>query len=229
MTEAKGPSILIVDDDPTIRPALTSILKARGYVVDAEVTGEAAVESVEREGPDLVILDIGLPGMSGLEACRLIRLISDVPILMLTVREDEADKIEALDLGADDYLTKPFGAGELLARVRALLRRRGAHETPLAVQVGDLDVDLAGGRLTRAGMEVHLTKTEWAILAHLAEHQGRIVQTQTLIRLVWGSDAYVGRDLLRVHMSNLRHKIEPDPSLPTYVLTEPGVGYRLSA
>lgn len=227
MRTAQAPLILLVDDDPSLRRAVGSVLKSGGFRVAYAETGEQAIDMVASEHPDLVALDLGLPGISGFETCRVLSSMSDVPILVLSVHDTEQDKIDALDLGADDYVTKPFSAGELLARIRALLRRSGSPSPVREVVVGDVTIDLHSQRVTREGEEIQLTRTEWLILRHLAENAGRIVPSRALIRAVWGPDADIDRQVLRVHVSNLRRKLEPDAPLPRHLVTEPGVGYRL--
>lgn len=192
------------------------------------VDGEEALSLAETFRPDVVVLDLNLPGIDGFEVCRRIRTWSSVPIIVLSVREDEGDKVEALDLGADDYLTKPFGIDELLARLRALLRRAEDKEarTPPRYVVDRLEIDLGQRRIVRDGNDVRLTKTEWALLDAFASHPGKLLTHGWLLRHVWG-DGYVGDvDVLRVFVSQLRKKLEADATRPALVVTEPGVGYR---
>jgi two-component system KDP operon response regulator KdpE len=185
---------------------------------------------VEAEGfmPNLIVLDLNMPVMGGLEVCRRVRSWSDVPILILSVREEEADKVTALDLGADDYLTKPFGIDEFLARVRALLRRSVPPEGHPGAwfEAGDVSIDLTERSVTRSGEPVHLTRTEWALLETLAHHPGKLLTQRWLLESVWGAGYSDDVDVLRVFVSQLRKKVEPDPSHPTTIVTEPGVGYR---
>jgi len=219
--------VLVVDDEPQIRTALRSVLTARGYVVELAESGEQAVEMTAEHTPDVVILDLSLPGMSGLATCARLREWYHGPILILSVRSGEDDKIAALDLGADDYLTKPFSTGELLARVRALLRRTAGHDTSVQeIVAGDLVIDLATRTVTVAGEPVKLTRIEFDILALLARNANRVVTSNMLLESVWGPE-YVGdNQTLRVHISHLRRKIEAPGDVPRYILTEPGVGFR---
>jgi two-component system KDP operon response regulator KdpE len=203
-------------------------LVARGYVVEVAVDGEEALDLAESFAPDVVVLDLNLPGIDGFEVCRRLRMWTSTPIIVLSVREDESDKVQALDLGADDYLTKPFGIDELLARVRALLRRaedRGSQGTPHFESDG-LEVDLAQRRVTRDGRGVRLTKTEWGLLEAFAAHPGKLLTHSWLLRTVWGEGYTEDVDVLRVFVSQLRKKIELDPARPAIIVTEPGVGYR---
>lgn len=220
--------VLVVDDDEQIQGALRSVLSSHGYLVTSALTGESALEQFEKRQPDLMLVDIGLPGMSGLELCRAVRQRSEVPVVMLTVRDEEQDKVLALDMGADDYVTKPARAEEFLARIRAVLRRSGKAERSRFVRTGDLEIDLDEERVTLAGEEIRLTRTEWAILAQLAANRGRVVPMHVITRHVWGPDAKTDPQLMRVHVSNLRRKLEPYPAVPRYVMTEPGVGFRLA-
>jgi len=177
----------------------------------------------------MVILDLSMPGMGGLDACKELRAWYAGPILVLSVRSGDADKISALDLGADDYLTKPFSAGELLARVRALLRRAsGVPASPPVISAGEIEIDIAQRRVTRAGEELDLTRTEFDILAYLAQNADRVVTSKMILEHVWGPEYGEDTQTLRVHISHLRRKIEPHPSVPRYILTEPGVGFRFA-
>ena len=219
--------ILVVDDEVQILRALRRALDARGYEVVTAADGEEALEEVERSMPDLVVLDLNLPGISGFEVCRRLRGWSQVPILILSVREDEAGKVRALDLGADDYLTKPFGVEELLARVRALLRRtRPEGSAPPRFSIDGIVIDLADRRVSRDGTDVHLTKTEWTLLETLAEHPGKLLTHRWLLERVWGLGYEEDIEVLRVFVSQLRRKIEPDASHPRLILTDTGIGYR---
>ncbi len=223
----RSAKILVVDDDPQIRRALTSILSTRRYQVVAAASGEEALDVAIEGTPELVILDLAMPGMSGLDVCRELRTWCTAPILVLSVRGSDTDKIAALDLGADDYLTKPFSAGELLARIRALLRRaRGQPALPPVIITGDLEIDIAKRRVKRAGREIELTRIEFDILAYLAHNADRVVTSRMILEQVWGPGYGGDTQTLRVHISHLRRKVEPDPSLPRYILTEPGVGFR---
>jgi two-component system KDP operon response regulator KdpE len=220
--------VLLVDDEEQIRRAVGRALTARDYVVEMAANGEQAVRTARTFDPDLVVLDLNLPGMDGLSVARQLRTWSQVPILVLSVREDEADKVAALDLGADDYLTKPFGTDELIARVRALLRRAGGQNStqPVRFHQDDLQIDLGDHRVVRSGEEVRLTKTEWSLLEELSRHPGKLLTHTWLLERVWGRGYAGDVDVLRVFVSQLRHKIERDPGRPKIVMTEPGIGYR---
>jgi two-component system KDP operon response regulator KdpE len=219
--------ILVIDDEEQIRRALRSVLQARHYTVDVAATGEEGLEAAVDRTPDLIVLDLTLPGMSGLQAAEQLRAWYEGPILVLSVRDGDADKIAALDLGADDYLTKPFSAGELLARIRAHLRRTSGVEASVReIRSGDLVIDLAKRIVTVAGKPVRLTRTEFDVLALLARNADRVVTSRMLLEQVWGPDYVSDTQTLRVHVSHLRQKIEPSGGVPRYVLTEPGVGFR---
>ena len=221
--------VLVIDDEEEIRRALKSVLTVRKFDVTLAVDGSTGLDAAIDCSPDLVILDLSLPDMDGLEVCRELRNWLKAPILVLSVRGDDADKIAALDLGADDYLTKPFSAGELLARIRALLRRAG-HGEPASpvIEAGDIRIDVSTRTVAVRGQEVVLTRTEFDILHFLAEHADTIVTSRMLLQTVWGP-WYVGdTQTLRAHISHLRKKIEADPALPKHIITEPGVGFRLS-
>jgi two-component system KDP operon response regulator KdpE len=221
--------ILAIDDEEQIRRALKSILGARHYEVILASGGEEGLDLAIDHSPDLVILDLSMPDMSGLEVCKELREWYTGPILVLSVRSGDADKIAALDLGADDYLTKPFSAGELLARIRALLRRAsGQAAQPPTITAGEIEIDLARRLVTRAGEEIDLTKTEFEILACLARNADCVVTSKMILEHVWGPEYAEDTQTLRVHISHLRKKIEPHPSVPRYILTEPGVGFRFS-
>lgn len=229
-----GARILVVDDEPAILRAVKTLLTRRGYGVTIAATGEEALERAVEVDPQLVILDLSLPSMSGFEVCRRIREWSRAPILVLSVRDEEADKITALDFGADDYLTKPFLAGELLARVRALLRRASdvvSNPLPSVIRTGQLSVDLIERRVVFAERTLKLTRTEFSILGELASSLGGVVTTRALLKGVWGADATESDQIhaLRVHVSHLRSKIEPEQGRNAYIITEPGVGYRLAS
>jgi len=224
----KADRILVVDDEPEIRRAVGRALAARGFEVQTAENGEGALSIVEQFGPDLVILDLNMPRVDGMSVIRRVRSWSRVPILILSVREDESDKVEALELGADDYLTKPFGTNELLARVRALLRRATPDEEARAPRfvVDGVEIDVGLLRVQRDGQDVHLTKTEWALLEVLSRHPGRLLTQRWLLENVWGAGYNDDPNVLRVFVSQLRKKIEPDPTRPQIVMTDPGVGYR---
>lgn len=219
--------ILIVDDEEAIRRYLRTILRGYGYAVSEAAAGLETLERVAAEHPDVIILDLGLPDIDGCEVIRRLREWSVTPIIVLSVRDQELDKITALDSGANDYLTKPFSAGELLARLRVALRPVSLPvvEAP-RLAVGDLAIDFVERSVTMAGKQVHLTPREYDLLRLLARNAGRVMTHQRLLREVWG-EMYEGEThLLRVNISNLRRKIEPDPSRPAYIVTEPAVGYR---
>jgi two-component system, OmpR family, KDP operon response regulator KdpE len=219
-------NILVVDDEPQIRRVLRSTLSFRGYVITEAVSGEEALESARKAKPDLILMDVNLPGMSGIEACREIRSWSDVPIIILTVRNAERDKVIALDAGADDYVTKPFGIEELLARVRASLRRHTAADALPPFQSKDFCVDFEERRVTVAGQPIHLAPKEFEVLKQLIAQQGKPVTHRRLLQAVWGPEYGEETENLRVVINQLRKKIEKDPSQPKYILTEPWVGYR---
>ncbi|MEA2533770.1 MAG: two-component system, OmpR family, operon response regulator KdpE [Actinomycetota bacterium] len=224
----KKGKVLVVDDEEAIRKAVRRALSSRGFAVEVAADGEEAIGAARTFDPDLVILDLNLPELDGLAVCRHLRAWSAVPILVLSVREDEADKVAALDLGADDYLTKPFGVDELMARVRALLRRTGGQGTPgpFRFNDGDLSIDLSRHTIARGGAEIHLTKTEWSLVEALAQHPGKLLTHGWLLDRVWGNGYEGDVDVLRVFVSQLRRKIEEDPRRPRIVVTDPGIGYR---
>jgi len=227
MTEIKT-RILVVDGEPETRRLLSTELSAQGYAVFEAATGEDALQSVPSVRPDLVILDLGLPGINGIEVARSIREWSQTPIIMLSVREDESEKIASLDAGADDYVTKPFSVAELLARMRAALRRALGPESTPVFTAGDLVVDVLAHQVRVAGQKVQLTPTEYDLLKAMIAHPGRVLTHEQLTRAVWAGLTYDDElHLLRVNISNLRHKLEPNPTSPRYIVTEPGVGYRL--
>lgn len=217
--------ILLVDDEEALLRTLSMNLRARGYDVTTAGDGETALAELRAQVTDAVILDLGLPGVSGVEVLRELRDWSSVPVIVLSARHGSNDKVEALDVGADDYVTKPFGIDELLARLRAAVRRAGASEPP-TVDAGDLRIDLQDRRVLRAGTEVRLTPTEWGLLAALVTRPGRLVPQRQLLQEVWGPVYETETNYLRVHMANLRRKLETDPSRPRHLLTEPGMGYR---
>ena len=224
------PRILIVDDEPQITRALRTGLKSHGYDVRSAADGISALETFGDWSPHLVVTDLAMPNMDGLELCRRLRLISQVPIIVLSVRGEEKTKVEALDAGADDYITKPFGINELLARVRATLRRAtmterdGAAQTVL--EVGDFRIDLEARTVTAGEREIHLTPKEYDLLVYFVQHAGKVLTHRTLLAAVWGGNYVEQAEYLRVFVGQLRKKIEPDPATPRYILTEPWVGYR---
>ena len=220
--------ILVVDDEPQIRRALAINLRARDYDVYLAQSGEEALTLAARTHPDLVILDLGLPGIDGNDVIRGLRGWTDVPIIVLSVREREADKVEALDAGADDYVTKPFGMDELLARLRAAVRRATPADDPAVVETDAFTVDLAQKRVIRDGSEVRLTPTEWEIVEVLVRNPGRLVSQRQLLQTVWGPQYERETNYLRVYLAQIRRKLEPDWSRPRYFLTEPRMGYRFN-
>lgn len=225
-----GASILVVDDEREIVRALRRNLSAHGYTVLTANSGEEAIEAVRRHRPDLLLLDLLLPGMSGLELCRRVRKESSVPIIVLSVKNAERDKVEALDLGADDYIQKPFGMGEMLARIRVALRRsiqppRGAEPR---FELGPLSVDFARRRVLVGEQEVSLTPTEYDLLKAFITHRGKILTRQMLLSEVWGAEAHARTHSLHVYVALLRQKIEPLPERPRFIVTIPGVGYRFA-
>jgi two-component system KDP operon response regulator KdpE len=228
MKEEKG-RVLVVDDERAIRRYLRTALEAQGYTVYEAVNGMEALGSAAGVRPDLIILDLGLPDLDGVEVTRRIREWTQVPIIILSVRDQEQDKIEALDVGADDYLTKPFSTGELMARMRVAARRALHVQDEPSLQVDQLLVDLSHRRVTLAGVEISLTPTEYDLLRLLVQNRGKVLTHRQILRQVWGPTYESESHLLRVNISNLRRKIEPDMARPSYILTEPGVGYRLRA
>jgi two-component system KDP operon response regulator KdpE len=221
--------ILVVDDEPNILGTVTPLLRSRAYEVSSAMSGRAALDAVEREKPDLIVLDLGLPDIDGVEVCRRIRETQSLPIVVLSARGAEGDKVRALDAGADDYVTKPFGADELLARIRAALRRADAPSPPSEPIVrGNLVIDRERFRVLRDGDEVRLTPKEFELLTFLAQHPGRVLTHRAILRAIWGPNAVDQPEHLRVLVGALRRKIEPNPSAPRYILTEPWVGYRFA-
>ena len=218
--------ILVVDDEPQIVRALATNLKVRGYEVETAATGEEAVELAAKARPDLLIVDLGLPGISGIEVIEAVRAWSSVPIVVLSVRDAER-KVEALDAGADDYVTKPFGIEELLARVRAATRRAAPAVDEPAVIAADFVVDFAARQVRNQSGEVRLTPTEWHIMENLARHHDKLVTQKELLQQVWGAGYGTETNYLRVYMAQLRRKLEPEPARPRTLITEPGIGYRL--
>ncbi len=224
-----GQRVLVVDDEQAIRRYLHASLNAHGYVVSEATTGQEAIVQAAADHPDLIILDLGLPDLDGLEVTRRLREWSQIPILILSVREQENDKIAALDAGADDYLTKPFSTGELMARMRAAVRRQSHNGGEAVYTIDQLTVDLSRRLVTLGGQEVSLTPTEYDILRVLVINAGKVLTHQQLLHQIWGGGYEDEMHLLRVNISNLRRKIEPDPARPHYIVTEPGVGYRIRA
>jgi two-component system KDP operon response regulator KdpE len=222
--------ILLVDDEPAIQRAMAPLLRSRGYAVTLATTGREAIDTFERERPDLVILDLGLPDMDGREVCRYIRQRAETPILVLSARGSEKDKVAALDEGGDDYITKPFGTEELLARVRAALRRSLSQDAPLhgTLTHGDLTIDFDRRRVSREEVEVRLTPKEFELLTLLVSHAGRVLTHRSILKTIWGAHTADQPEHLRVLVGQLRKKIEPDPARPRYVITEPWVGYRFA-
>jgi len=219
-------SVLCVDDEPQLLRTLSANLTARHYDVTLAGTGELALRAAADHRPDVVLLDLGLPGISGLEVIRALRRWTTVPIIVLSARDTELDKIAALDAGADDYLSKPFGMGELHARLRAVLRRQTADEEQPVIEAGPLRFDLAAHRVWRDDVEVKLTPIEWRLVESLVRRRGRLVIADTLLTEVWGPQFADETSYLRVHMAHIRRKLEPMPGRPRYFHTEPGLGYR---
>jgi two-component system, OmpR family, KDP operon response regulator KdpE len=224
-----GANILVVDDEPQIRRVMRSTLTAQGYTIMEAKTGEEAVESMRKERPDLVLLDVNMPGMGGIEACKEIRRSSEAPIIMLTVRNAERDKVLALDAGADDYVVKPFGIEELLARIRSALRRYSPGDVLPPFMSKDVAVDFESRQVTIRGKSVHLTPKEFDVLKHLIANQGKPLTHRRLLQAVWGPDYGEETENLRVVINQLRKKIEVDPAKPKFILTEPWIGYRFQA
>jgi two-component system KDP operon response regulator KdpE len=226
-----GARILAVDDEVEILRALQRSLSAHGYEVFTAASGEEALEGIVRHRPDLMLLDLGLPGMSGLEVCKRVRATSDLPIIVVSVKDTEQDKVRALDLGADDYVSKPFGMNEVLARVRVALRHSAQVRAGIepVFSAGPLKVDFAQRQVTLNDQEVKLTPTEYDLLKVLIKHSGKIMTRQMLLSQVWGTGYGTESHYLHVYVGQLRRKIEPDPSHPRFILTIPGVGYRFSS
>jgi two-component system KDP operon response regulator KdpE len=226
----QGASILVVDDEREIVRALRRALSANGYTVRSASSGEEALEVFARQRPDLLLLDLLLPGMSGLEVCRRVRSVSNIPIIVLSVKGAERDKVEALDLGADDYVAKPFGIAEVLARVRVALRRtvQPSSGAEPRFQKGPLSVDFAQRRVLLEGREVRLTPTEYDLLKAFISHRGKILTRQMLLQAIWGDTVHARTHSLHVYVAQLRQKIELAPERPQFILTIPGVGYRFN-
>jgi two-component system KDP operon response regulator KdpE len=222
-------SILVVDDEPAIVRTLSINLRARDYEVIVARDGRTALDACREERPDVVILDLGLPDLSGVDVLRQLRAWSQVPVIVLSARHGSDDKVEALDEGADDYVTKPFGMDELLARVRAAVRRSGGADVDPVVETSAFRIDFAAKQAWRDGDEVHLTPTEWGLIEALVRRPGRLVSQRQLLHDVWGPSYDRETHYLRVYMAQLRRKLEPDPSRPRSLITEPGMGYRLRA
>jgi two-component system KDP operon response regulator KdpE len=219
-------TVLVVDDDPGLVRALSINLRARGYEVHAAATGAGALALAAAHPPQAVVLDLGLPDLDGIEVIQGLRGWTAVPILVLSAREQQREKVAALDAGADDYVVKPFGMDELLARLRAAIRRGAAEPAPPTVVTADFTVDLAAGRVTRDGTDVKLTPTEWHLLEVLARNPGRVVDHARLLTEVWGPGYAEQTNYLRVYLATLRRKLEPDAANPRHLITEPGRGYR---
>ncbi len=227
--EMNQSKILIVDDEKAIQRFLRNALSGGEFALHEAETGQEALAAAAQLRPDLIILDLGLPDMDGLEVIHRLREWTKIPVIVLTVRERESDKISALDAGADDYLTKPFGIGELLARMRAALRRSVQEASEPAYKIEGLEVDLARRRVLVGGREIQLTPTEYDVLKLLVMHAGKVLTHRHMLSQIWGPTYLEQPHILRVTISNLRHKLEPEPERPRYILTEPGVGYRLKA
>jgi two-component system KDP operon response regulator KdpE len=227
-TNTDSSRVLVVDDEPQITRVLRTVLTSQGYQVRTAGEGESALASFGEWKPELVITDLYMPHMDGIELCRRIRAFSTVPILVLSVKGEELTKVEALDAGADDYVTKPFGTDELLARVRAMLRRANASEEQSTIDAGAFRIDLASRRIMAHGHEVRLTPKEFDLFVYLARHPNRVISHRTLLEAVWGEASQEQPEYLRVFMGQLRKKLEPDPSTPRYLVTEPWVGYRFN-
>lgn len=226
MTE--GARILVVDDERQIRRMLSTLLGAHGFSISEAASGQAGLAAAVETHPDIILLDLGLPDMDGVEVTRRLREWTQVPIIILSVRESEREKIAALDAGADDYLTKPFGVGELLARIRVSLRRFAQASVEPVFEMESLRMDFARRLVWVEGKEVSLTPTEYDLLRVLAQHGGKVLTHRQILRLVWGEGYETDSHLLRVNISNLRRKIEKDPTQPRLLLTEAGIGYRLN-
>jgi two-component system, OmpR family, KDP operon response regulator KdpE len=218
--------ILVVDDEQEITLVLRSGLAKHGYDVRVAGEGEAALDLFQAWTPDLVVTDLSMPNMNGLKLCQRLREISTVPIIVLSVKGDEATKVEALDAGADDYVTKPFGMGELLARVRATLRRSPEAEAATLIEEGDFRVDLETRKVLVAGREIRLSPKEFDLLVYFIRHSGKVLTHRNLLSAIWGGNSVEQTEYLRVFIRHLRKKIEPDPAKPRYILTDPWVGYR---
>ena len=230
MDVAEASRVLVVDDEPQITRVLKTVLTSQGYSVRSAAEGESALVNFKEWAPELVITDLAMPHMDGVELCRRIRETSNVPIIVLSVKGEERTKVEALDSGADDYVTKPFGIDELMARVRAALRRSGgeASPEPSSFEAGDFRVDMDARRVHTQGREVRLTPKEFDLFVYMARHPNRVLTHASLLEAVWGQASQEQPEYLRVFMGQLRKKLEPDPSNPRYLVTEPWVGYRFN-
>lgn len=228
MTQAPS-TLLVIDDERQIRRLLRVTLESGGYRVREAETGSHGLQEIATAAPDGVILDLGLPDLDGVEVVRRLREWTSIPVLVLSVREAEADKIAALDAGADDYLTKPFGSGELLARLRVMLRRATPGAEPAILRFGEIEFDRAARVVRRSGATVHLTAKEYALFTLLVQHRGKVVTHREILRDLWGPNAEDNTHYLRVHMTHLRQKLEADPNRPSLFKTESGIGYRLIA
>lgn len=220
-------TLLVIDDERQIRRLLRVTLEGAGHRIREAETGGHGLQEIAAAAPDAVILDLGLPDMDGVEVIRRLREWTPLPVLVLSVRAGEADKVAALDAGADDYLAKPFGGAELLARVRAMLRRAQPSNEPAILRFGDIEFDRVARLVRRGGNEVHLTAKEYALFALLVQHRGKVVTHRQILREVWGPNAEANTHYLRVHMTHLRQKLETDPNRPALLKTESGIGYRL--
>lgn len=225
---SEGPRVLVVDDELQIRRFLRIALEANGYRVFETSNGQDALQEAARQRPDLVILDMGLPDMEGLDVLNRLREWSPTPVIILSVRDSDRDKVAALDAGADDYLTKPFSLEELMARMRVAQRHAQPGPQPAVFTCGNVSIDLAHRQVTKNGQPVRLTPTEYALLRQLVQHAGRVLTHKQILKEVWGPEYMEETHYLRVYFANLRQKLEDDPSLPRLIVTEPGVGYRLA-
>lgn len=223
-----GAKILVIDDEPEIRKLLKVGLTAHGYTVLEAANGKDGIYQAAVARPDIVVLDMGLPDLEGLEVVRQIREWSQVPIIILSVRSQDNDKVNALDLGADDYLTKPFSMSELMARIRVAMRHQGNLKDEPVIQIADLCIDLSRRQVKMAGNEIHLTPTEYDIFKILVSNAGKVVTHRQILTAIWGNNGQEYAQYLRIYISQLRKKIEKDPNQPRFILTEPGVGYRLA-
>jgi two-component system KDP operon response regulator KdpE len=230
---SERPRILVVDDEPQLRRVLRTGLTSRGYDVRAASDGRAGFESFTEWNPDLVITDLAMPNVDGLELCRRLRAVSQIPIIVLSAKGEEKTKVAALDLGADDFVTKPFGMDELLARVRASLRRATTQSLdeapPKILKVGDFEINNETHRVTVRDQEVHLTPKEFELLTYFVSHPGKVLTHRTLLAAIWGGNYVEQNEYLRVFVGNLRKKLESDPANPRYIVTEPWIGYRFNA